>query len=110
VRRTSSTPSTGSEGGDDLLDELLGSRRPGGHPDHPAQVVGQLIGGVDRKTAGSPASGQLLQRPVFDELAEPITTIASQRGAISMSADCRLVVAKHRSLRPGVHTSGNARR
>ncbi len=38
---------------------------------------------------------------VFDELAEPITTMASQRWAISVSACWRLVVAKHRSERAG---------
>ncbi len=43
---------------------------------------------------------------MLDELAEPITTTASQRSAISISADWRLVVAKHRSLRPGIHSSG----
>ncbi len=43
---------------------------------------------------------------MLDELAEPITTIASQRGAIAINADCRFVVAKHRSLRPGTHTLG----
>ncbi len=43
---------------------------------------------------------------MLDELAEPSTTTASQRVAISMRADCRLVVAKQRSLRPGIHISG----
>ena len=43
---------------------------------------------------------------MLDELAEPMTTMASQRVASSISADWRLVVAKQRSLRPGVHTSG----
>ncbi len=43
---------------------------------------------------------------MLDELADPITTTASQRGAISARADWRLVVAKHRSLRPGRHRPG----
>ena len=47
---------------------------------------------------------------MFDEFDEPITTIASQRSAIASSDDWRLVVAKHRSLRPGIHTSGNRSR
>ena len=38
------------------------------------------------------------------------STTASQRGAIAMSADCRLVVAKQRSERPGVHKPGNRSR
>ena len=47
---------------------------------------------------------------MFDELAEPITITASHLAASSISADWRLVVAKHRSLRPGVHTSGKRSR
>ena len=47
---------------------------------------------------------------MLDELAEPTTTTASQRGASSISADWRLVVAKHRSERPGIHSSGNRSR
>ena len=43
---------------------------------------------------------------MFDEFAEPMTTMVGQREAIAISADCRLVVAKHRSLRPGNHASG----
>ena len=43
---------------------------------------------------------------MLEELAEPITTTASQRPAMCMSADWRLVVAKHRSDRPGIHSSG----
>jgi hypothetical protein len=49
----------------------------------------------------------LARATVLEELAEPITTTASQRGAMAMRADWRLVVAKHRSERPGVQTSGN---
>ena len=47
---------------------------------------------------------------MLEELAEPMTTTASQRSAISPRADWRLVVAKHRSLRPGRQTRGTARR
>ena len=42
---------------------------------------------------------------MFEELALPITTTASARCAISVSAVWRLVVAKQRSLRDAVHTS-----
>ena len=60
-----------------------------------------------RSTRAQPASEASRSRArVFDELAEPITTTASQRGAISSRADWRLVVAKHRSDRPGVHSPG----
>ena len=45
---------------------------------------------------------------VLDELAEPMTTTASHRAAIAVSADCRFVVAKHRSLRPGHPHVGEA--
>ena len=44
---------------------------------------------------------------MLDEFAEPITTIASHRGAIAISADWRFVVAKHRSLRPGTQRLGH---
>ena len=37
-------------------------------------------------------------------------TTASHRSTIASSDDWRLVVAKHRSLRPGVHTSGKRSR
>ena len=47
---------------------------------------------------------------MFDELALPITTMASASAAIACSAACRLVVAKHRSLRAAVHSSGKAAR
>ncbi len=43
---------------------------------------------------------------MFDELADPITTMASQRGAMALNAAWRLVVAKHRSEVPGTHRSG----
>jgi hypothetical protein len=96
------------ETGDDRVDELLGRRRTGRHADHARQVVGQLVGLVDPEHTGrTRLDRQLLERRVLDELADPITTIASHRSAISaISADWRLVVAKHRSLRPGVHRSG----
>ena len=46
---------------------------------------------------------------MLDELAEPITSTASHSGAISIIAVWRLVVAKHRSLMLGCHTSGKRR-
>ena len=62
---------------------------------------------LTRATRSQPASLASFSRArVFDEFAEPMTTIAPQRAASSISADCRLVVAKHRSLRPGVQASG----
>ena len=74
------------------------------------ELGGELVGGVDPGDAvGSrPRAASFSSARVFDELAEPITTIASQRAAIAISADWRLVVAKHRSLRPGVHDVGKA--
>ena len=45
---------------------------------------------------------------MLEELAEPITTTASQRRGDLQSADWRLVVAKQRSLRPGSHSAGEA--
>ncbi len=47
---------------------------------------------------------------MLEELADPITTTASASAAIALSAACRLVVAKHRSLRFGIHRSGKRRR
>ena len=112
VTVTSSTPSRGLQPGDDGVDQLLGRRRAGRHADRAGEVVGQLLGaGSPGRPARQPASRASFSRArVLDELAEPITTTASQRGAIAMSADWRLVVAKHRSERPGVHSSGNRSR
>ena len=47
---------------------------------------------------------------VLEELADPTMTKASQRSAMAARAAWRFVVAKHRSLRPGVHMSGNRSR
>ena len=66
---------------------------------------------LTRTTWAQPASRASFSRArVFDELAEPMTTMASQRLASSISADWRLVVAKQRSLRPGDQTSGKRSR
>ena len=47
---------------------------------------------------------------MFDEFALPITTMASARVASSRKAVWRFVVAKQRSLRAAVHSSGNCSR
>ncbi len=47
---------------------------------------------------------------MFEEFTEPMTTTASDRAAMTLSAAWRLVVAKHRSERLGIHSSGNRSR
>ena len=60
-----------------------------------------------RTTWGQPASrATLTSATVFDELALPITTTASDRDATTRSAACRFVVAKHKSPRVAVHRLG----
>ena len=76
-------------------------------PTVPARSPGSSSGPLMRCTRGQPASAaRRSSARVLDELAEPMTTRASQRGAISMRADWRLVVAKHRSERPGTPQVG----
>ena len=76
------------------------------------ELVGDLGGVVDAGDAAGtrPRAASFSRARVFDEFAEPMTTMASHRSASSISADCRFVVAKHRSLRPGDHTSGKRSR
>ena len=62
------------------------------------------------KSLGAVAKGGTAPLSGVYKFAEPITTIASHDGAIDMSADWRLVVAKHRSDRPGVQRSGKRAR
>jgi hypothetical protein len=71
------------------------------------EVVGQLGGPVDPQHPGAAGGdGGALQGQVLEELALPMTTMVSQRPAMALRAVWRLVVAKHRSLRPGTHRSG----
>ena len=91
------------------LDQLLRRRRAGGDADGAVRSSGSSSASLTRKTRAQPASrASFSSARVLDELAEPITTTASQRGAIAISADWRLVVAKHRSLRPGRPQVGEA--
>ena len=96
------------EAGDHRLDELLGRRRAGGDADGAGEVGGQLVGVVDAVDARAPGARWPASRAPGCWTSWPSRSrrSASHRGAISISADWRLVVAKHRSLRPGVHTSG----
>jgi hypothetical protein len=76
-------------------------------PTVPTRSSGSSSAVFTRSTRSQPASlASLASARVFEELAEPITTMASQRGASSSSAVWRLVVAKQRSLRPGTHMAG----
>ena len=84
-----------------------GAEAPAVTPTVPVRSSGSSAAEFTRSTRGVPASvASLARATVLDELAEPITTTASQRGAISARAPCRLVVAKQRSERPGVQRSG----
>ena len=84
-----------------------GADAPAVTPTVPVSSSGSSSGPLTRNTWVAPASrASLSSARVFDELAEPITTMASQRSAMAPRADWRLVVAKHRSLRPGFHSSG----
>ena len=61
-----------------------------------------------RKTCEQPASiARRSSARVFELFDEPMITNASTVLAMEISAVCLLVVAKHKSLFPGVHTSGN---
>jgi hypothetical protein len=83
-------------------------------------LAGEHVGGVDAPVVGERAARRLGHRPaatatlararVFDELALPITTMASASTAIACNAACRLVVAKQRSPRAAVQRSGNCSR
>ena len=60
-----------------------------------------------RCTVGHPTFLATFSRAsVFDELALPMTSTASARLAMAVSAAWRLVVAKQRSSRVAVHSSG----
>ena len=106
VTSTSVTPSTGSSRSITALTKSSGAEAPAVTPTTPARSSGNSSASLTRNTRSQPASAARPTRAlVLDELTDPITTTASHRGAISVSADCRLVVAKQRSLRLGCHRS-----
>ena len=85
-----------------------GADAPAVTPTVPVRSVGSSSGPLTRATRPHPASPARAARAmVLDELADPITTTASQRSASADRAAWRLVVAKQRSERPGVQTDGN---
>ena len=111
VMRSSSTPRDGDRRAMTAATNSSGAEAPAVTPTTPERSDGSSSATLMRWTRGQPASTARRSRArVFEEFADPITTIASQRGAIDMSADCRFVVAKQRSERPGVQTSGNRSR
>ena len=66
---------------------------------------------MTRTTRGQPKAAATCSRAtVLEEFSEPMTTTASAWPARALRAACRLVVAKHRSLRLGIHRSGNRSR
>ena len=84
-----------------------GADAPAVTPTVPYRSSGSSAALLTRKTRAQPASiASFSSARVLDELEEPMTTMASHREAIAISADCLFVVAKHRSLRPGVQASG----
>ncbi len=90
-----------------VVDERLRSVDVVVTPTVPLRSSGNSVAAFTRCTRSQPDSvASLANAMVLEEFAEPMTTTASQRPEISDSADWRLVVAKHRSDRPGIHTSG----
>ena len=84
-----------------------GAEAPAVTPTVPVRSSGSSSAPLTRYTRRQPDSvASAASARVLDELAEPMTTTASHSPAMAASADWRLVVAKHRSDRPGVHTSG----
>ena len=84
-----------------------GADAPAVTPTVPTRSSGSSSTWLTRYTRGQPASTASFSRArVLEELAEPMTTMAADCGAMAISADWRLVVAKQRSERPGVQRSG----
>ncbi|TPW14181.1 MAG: hypothetical protein FD127_1566 [Acidimicrobiaceae bacterium] len=84
-----------------------GAEAPAVTPTTPDSSAGSSPAWFTRKTRGPPVwAASFSSALVFDEFAEPITTIASQRSTIAIRALWRFVVAKQRSLRPGVQAPG----
>jgi hypothetical protein len=107
VTLTGSTPWRGASRWTMSSTSSSGADAPAVTPTVPCRSSGSSSALLTRNTRGQPASIASFSRArVLEELDEPITTMASQRDAIAMSADWRFVVAKHRSLRPGVQASG----
>ena len=105
--RTSSTPYNGASLAITASTNSSGAEAPAVTPTVPLKSEGNSWAEFTRKTLAHPASRARRSRArVFDELADPMTMMASHRGAIDINADCRFVVAKQRSLRPGVQTWG----
>ena len=102
----------GRQAGEDGVDQLLGRRGPGRDPDDAWQVVGQLVDVVDPvRPGGSRPRGPASRGPgCSTSWPSRSPRSASQRGAIAISADWRLVVAKHRSERPASTGRGSAPR
>ncbi len=108
---TSSTPLAGLRKSITAWTTSSGAEAPAVTPTVPLRSVGSSSGPFTRNTRSQPASVANLARAFVLELFEdPMTTKASQRSAIAINADCRLVVAKQRSERPGVKRSGNRSR
>ena len=88
-----------------------GAEAPAVTPTVPVRSAGSSSGPFTRSTRGHPAARATFSRAVvLDEFAEPMTTTASASPAMALRAACLFVVAKHRSLRPGIHRSGKRAR
>ena len=84
-----------------------GAEAPAVTPTVPVRSSGSSSASLTRSTRGQPPARATFSRAtVLEELAEPMTTTASDSAAIAFSAAWRLVVAKHRSLRLGIQRSG----
>ena len=71
-----------------------GAEAPAVTPTTPERSPGTSPGELTRSTRAHPAAVATFTRAtVFEELAEPSTTMASQRGATAFTAPWRLVVA-----------------
>jgi hypothetical protein len=102
-------PSRGASRSSTLRTTASGAEAPAVTPTIPCRPSGSSSDPLTRTTRapGEPAAARATRASatVLDDEAEPMTTTASHRGAMALTAACRLVVAKQRSLRPGVQTS-----
>ena len=111
VMLTSSTPSRGANRSMTSFTNSSGAEAPAVTPMRPSRSSGSSSAALIRNTRRLPESmASFCSALVFEELADPITITASQRSAMAANALWRLVVAKHRSLLPGVQTSGKRSR
>ena len=108
VNQTSSDASTGARRAMTASTSSSGADAPAVTPTVPARSSGSSSAVVDPEDPrAARLRGPAARGPgCSTSWPSRCTTMASQRSAIFSRPDWRLVVAKHRSLRPGIHRSG----